>query len=840
MQTTGPVVKIELGPMTNWGTVDNLTNTPFATMLSAEVSRQAMTLDEHAFFDSDLNGITLFPDFKKYMTDMVLANWTTKANLEGSPDIIDNICDLTGKVDKIRGKHLCFYRTDLPNYSMSATSVEMLPKNLRILCSLLRAQDAYPNSDYGISIYFGWQTHPGRDADGLGGGQGFELRLMANDPPELHGMVPNANGVGSMWRKISTYKQKTKEQSNTPEQLNYTAFVITPYRNDIWIESNAFQEPWIIRSVGDIEIGFMKVSGFSTTYAFNGGAVTYTDNAGTINGVEYPNTGGFDTDWIDFGDNTGDVTMAQFWPALNTSETGCDAACTLTPIETDGTKRRYHITLGSADKYHTPVIRAMQFICRAINGTRPETVWHDVAGKFSAGSVKLSLDAAQNSAEFTFPNNNKSFETYLASLDPTYLKGQCAAHVTLGYRLPGGETTEVGRLAGLVRNRPEHEGTDGQTYTLHISDRAAALEGTDIWNSPCVLDWPVEEAVALLAEWGGVRREQIYIWGTPDGKQPDGSFQTDFFGRCSMDRGLWWERLGEGTVPSIGRYLDGNEEEFKNPAWLITGENCWEAILRIAQRYGLVVQFGSDGAFYIGDMNALWSRDPVETYTTAIHQGNTVALKSDDVTREMHDKINGVLVEGRNADSNAIYVLKLDHESLHTPGTDSYLGQPQVERIIDEELRTAPDCNLAATFLLVARLAGRTASVVRSPAFALWDRYPGDTIGISDQTASNGKLFHVKTVDIQVTRVVLDTTLHIDELDPTKPFPWRGGSQSAPARLVEKGLNRLRPLKPGLTAVGSAVSGGGGTIPPGPGPGWMWFTIAVSSIGGPDPIYPGV
>ena len=758
--------------------VFRLQETPgFAAVQSAELSHNSYAMTD-CFFDQSLNALTLFPSYAALeFADMDTAAWT----LDGTWRY--------GKYDQYRRILLM---PDTAAGATAATTVGLMPANPTLHWTLARHPEL-PDSltDQTWALHFGWETDPDSE--------GYVLRLSRRTNPELHGP---ADTYGDR-PKLSTYALEENEREPMAHKV-LAEFRVHCLLGDLYIFSTLFDRPWIIRGVGDVGAGFVKITCSGGAWAMRHAPVSY------------PTEGMVLTDWIPVG-TAGVFTAEQVFPRTQPETTDVLIREELA-YGYPGTERKYRLFF-YGDGWHTPVVRAWQAIHLPVNAEVASTDWYPIDNFMVSGDERLQVDPAASQCTVTFQNADGQFFDYLAALGLSFKQSVCAVRITTGYQFDDGSSQTSLRLVGHTENRGEQSGLDASLYTITFVDRARKLARTDLFNAPCLLGWPVEEAVAMLAVWGGISRQEILIYAQP--------------GVGTFDHGFWWTRPDDPDL-AIELYLTGNEMDFSSPAWLNNGEKVWEVIQRICQRYGLVAEFGAGGTLYIRAINLREaSMTPVAVYTTGADSDETIKLRDVGVNWQVADAANVAVAEGRDQDGHAILAAVRDDDSIHDPDNEKYLAGQVVDRFRDDELTTQEACNLAALHRLQARIPRRTVELTSSNG-ALWNLYERDLIQLSDiYTSADLRYFRVVSVATRLGLVMHSTTIVAKEITLGEASLYAGAGLPPLQQQLRRAVDALRPRKPGLTAAGSGVASSLNTPE-----GDRWFTSAVSDIDGPDRIKP--
>jgi hypothetical protein len=752
-----------------------LQETPgFATVQAAALSHNSYAMTD-CFFDQSLNALTLFPSYAALtFADMDMAAWTLTGDWR------------YGKVDQYRQILLM---PDTAAGATAAASVGTMPANPTLHWTLARHPEL-PDSltDQTWEFHFGWETDPDTE--------GFVLRLSRRTNPEFYG--PAVDGTRP---KLGTYALEESERE--PMAHKVLADVrIHCLLGDCYIFSTLLARPWVVRGVGDVGAGFVKATCTNGAWAMR------------HQPVSYPTSGYIITDWIDHG-GAMPITCGQPFPLVQPDS----VTVTITEESTYGANDRKYRIAFTGDGWHTPLVRAWQAICRPASAATISEDWYPVDNFMVSGDEKLMVDPAASQVTVTFQNHDTQFLQYLEALGLSFKQSVCAARITLGYEYDDGTTDTRLRLVGHTEARGEASLLDTNLYSVTFVDRARRLARTDLYNAPCLLGWPVEEAIAMLAEFGGVAAEDIIIHAQPSTR--------------SVDGGDWWVRYDPPDIP-IELYLTGNEQDFTNPSWLNNGEKVWEVMQRICQRYGLVAEFGRDGMLFIRAINLREaSTTPKAVFTTAPGGDDSVNLRDVTVNWAVADAANVAVAEGRDQDQQAIIASVRDEDSISNPDAESYLAGMLVDRFRDDDLTTQESCNLAALSRLRAKLPRRTVELT-SKSGALWSLYERDLIQVTDaNTTADGLYFRVVSVSTKLGLVIHETTVQAKQITLGEAALYSGAGQGPLQQQLRRAVDALRPRPPGLTAAGSGIAGTLNTPE-----GDRWFTIAVSDIGGPDRIKP--
>ena len=881
---------VNIGPMANYG---HTQHAAFSTMLSSELSRQSYEYT-NCVYDENNKGIVLTPNY--YTPAGVLVDMVADSTPLPAHFIVDPATGFwsTCQAKKWAGVHLVM-ETCLdpvggsPAITTTATSVIALSSAPDIYFSLLRPSNwAGIGTSYREYFFVSFGMLDPEDNS-----TGFQLELSGGGNPTLYGPSDPTLGEQPL---LSIYDMDESERKDMWSGVDST-WAISNYNGDLFIRSTFLRKTWIIRQIGDIPAGYMQFGAWGGPYAFN------------LTQTVYATDGNFITDWIDEGD-AGEISLGLPYPltdgytistvpGINGStktittmpqgETSVTVTIELydeqpTPLGVAGDmSRRYKVSLhgdGTAPSgmsFHTPIIRAISLIHRSVMDAKADQVWIDVSGYMMKGSEQLSLDPAASNAEFVFRNPyttpagtpHGEFSMMLENLTlaypeypaNTFYMGQMAISYDIGYAYVDPPNLRYStRLWGLVRSRTEHDALNEMNYTMRIRDRAAQLEDNDLANAPCLLRFPIDEALALLAEHAGIHPDDIQLCGVISPESIVGSWWTrapapinpylDPYGNPALD-----------PLPTQPRYLLGQMEDFKSPPWLLNGENAWEAMQRIAQRYGYVVEFGSYGGMYIRQSqyrNSTWETCGISTLSGV---DQMYSAESVDVEDRIDGKITAVQVEGRDWDGNAITQTLTNISARDNPGTPGYVGYTIMKRVIDQELDSLDAVQNAAQYFLDNNLTGGattgspTGSVRRrkvdisSQAASLWYLYPRDLIEVYDDAVNiSFGFFRVHSVSSEFTLNKIQSHIEAEEIDPNAAWSWPGYGLKPLYSLMNRAIDRLRPYKPRLSASGS----GSANIvwPPVPSiypyytPGlFKWFTTSdvptrASHMGGTDPLRP--
>lgn len=442
---------------------------------------------------------------------------------------------------------------------------------------------------------------------------------------------------------------------------------------ELYLSCSSISEPWVV--VREVTAGAWQ-------FAANGGKFALN-----VTLVRFPATGSLITPWVEHGTvYPAEDLEARTWPT-NSGAVGATVAV----YDSDGTRRRYQITLTSSDVYQTPILRGYDTLYRPeFDALDPD--WTEISDWWKRGTEEVTRELSARTTQLEFEES----AGFIGAVGR--LSGHRAVTYYTGYDDGNGHTATQRRMTGILRRLQR----DGHRLTMTIYDQWTRLADVRLYNPPCLLGMNRGDAIKLIAMWAGIPYESILI-----------------------DAAIT-ETIGDPSKP------------FKDnlPPWRIANRStAADAIRKVCDVYNIRAAFNGAGQLLI---YLPASGTVTNTYSTAEGTDRRYALGTgafEGVTfdSDLTGARNHLVVQGKDRDGKAITASYYRPESVSNPTAENYLGYWATEMIEDADAATAQEVNAQAVRRLDTLHYGQPrCTLERNRALALMHQSPDDLISVTD------------------------------------------------------------------------------------------------------------
>ncbi|MEI6520132.1 MAG: hypothetical protein WCO98_08870 [bacterium] len=521
---------------------------------------------------------------------------------------------------------------------------------------------------------------------------------------------------------------------NPAEYYNYAnakeiCWEVRDFLSDLIISCSAFSRVWNIPGVGGATTGNLRISADGSAYS----VALFT--------MKFPLTGNFYT-----SSAIANADYAEVLPADNN-------------VQVTPGGGRHKITM-TGDGDHTPAVKGWNIFRRPVNVNFTGS-WQEISEKLIGGHLDYSLDIGKANLVFKdFPNANR-------------------IKISQTMELPDGRIRSIDRPLMTVMDRQKRITNSGTTVRVSAVCQQGWLASKRVGDLPPLCDMPVDEAIAMIAEWAGVKK--LKIWQDASGN--------------SMEAGGWWGNRG-GDSP-MNEYLNAAKDWRGDIPWQVKSDNIWHFIKRLANIYQLRVWFEGD-EMQIRRANLAY---PTDTTGYSINYGTDLLAAPTGAAITEPDNTAAVMVNyvGNGGtlmpagDTGAKIVVNCPPDITTADAAASYAGY--VKSILQN--------NGGIT------MTGRT---------ALWNISPGDAIALTGTgDFIDGEICRAAKVNISLTepyRTVVEATIPGSN--------W--------CSVDDEEITRVLSMPISSPAEINGVICGDQNF------NQKYFTIAVSAIAGPDKI----
>ena len=464
---------------------------------------------------------------------------------------------------------------------------------------------------------------------------------------------------------------------------------------DLHLTGSALRTAWVIPNIGVIPDA-------PCTFAASGGGFAMACAPFSFQG-----SGSILTAFIDTGQALTLETPFTY-RSYGTVPAGCTAAVTLAQVS--GTTAQFLLTL-TGDGSNTPLIGKFEVILLP-TFDEPAQQWTDISAWPISGMMSLY----------------KTFSANICVLDIVYrevidgqnlitllggLTGEWAVAIDIAYLMMDSASSALAaptwfrRFSGFTARREETGGaSDDNSHPaklrLTIVNRYMQFQGA-LGRCPCLQGYRVDQALQLIALFGGVKPEDIVI---------------------------------PAAIPSV---LSDPGKRYDQSIWQPQpGDSADTWIQQICKRFPNVrAEFGMDGKFYIFQ-STYSAQSPVVTLSTEPGIDPLYAL---DVVTSLSDSngmCNMVTVEGRTPEGNPLYATVSDSNSITNPLADNYVGRVIQRWVKDDSLTEQTDVDNAAQAEFNRRRSGHRLIELTRQQWAGWLLVPGTLITVRDFTTDIG------------------------------------------------------------------------------------------------------
>lgn len=542
------------------------------------------------------------------------------------------------------------------NHAVSWETTTLLPEAPGILLSFVRSQMLPPDQTDDVTFTFtfggGWRIEWGLlreirvyDPDGW---LALKQRISLSESAAFYG---NAHLV---WEVHNIGGNLYIECSALDQPLTIHEYKDPAYREDPSVDS---------RTVGVLPSA-------PVAWSSTGGV-----HAVLVDYFRYPTTGYVETDWLEhMGVYTTDpIAFVYPTPPSGTS-------VNVTVIASSGTKRRYRITL-NGDGMHTPFVQMVQLFYSAIYAAASGE-WTDVSDSIQNVKETIPEDIGKRTTEMTLDNWEG---------DALGFSGQMAFRYSLGHALRDSSTDSVNRFCGLLKIHRYTHSRGERSYKATGDDRAALLAETELLNPPCLTGFYVDDAIAVLATYGGVASWDIVV--------ESGTYK-------------------QLNLPKYG---------YDNPPWMPrTGQKCWALIQELCDAYNVRAEFWPDGKLHImPDIDGVL----FGAYSAVEGTSREGATSSVEAVSDLTGVTNCILVQGRGEDGKPLYAVRYDSDSIYDNTSTRFMGAVLMHYAADANLSSQQEVNYACVSQYKKRKSGGLLLTLKGP-FVGWNVFPGALITV--------------------------------------------------------------------------------------------------------------